>query len=262
VRGKPEKFADHYTQATLFYESQSEVEKAHIIRAFRFELTKVQTPAIRERVLAQLANVSDDLASAVSAGLGVEVPDPLPLAGPKSKPEVTKSPALSLLARPGDGRIGGRKIAILVAPGVDGEAAMALHRTLTDAGAVPRIVAARLGPVDSTSGDPLDPDATLETMPSCLFDAVAVPDGEGAVSALSSLGHAVEFVRDAYRHCKAILASSGATALLEKAGIPTDKDDDGLIVAEAGKVPAATKAFVAAIARHRNWERAVDPPPV
>ncbi|MFL5360663.1 MAG: catalase-related domain-containing protein, partial [Myxococcales bacterium] len=262
VRGKPEKFADHYTQATLFYESQSEVEKAHIIRAFRFELTKVQTPAIRERVLAQLANVSDDLASAVAAGLGVEVPEPLPLAGPKAKPEVTKSAALSLLARPGDGRIAGRKVAILVAPGLDGEGAMAVHRTLTEAGAVPRLVAARLGPVASNSGDPLDPDATLETMPSCLFDAVVVPDGEEAVSSLAALGHAVEFVRDAYRHCKAILAIGSATALLEKAGIPTDEDDDALIAAEPGKLPAATKTFVAAIARHRNWDRAMDPPAV
>ncbi|MFL5374677.1 MAG: catalase [Myxococcales bacterium] len=262
VRGKPEKFADHYTQATLFYESQSEVEKAHIIRAFRFELTKVQTPAIRERVLAQLANVSDDLASAVAAGLGVEVPEPLPLAGPKAKPEVTKSAALSLLARPGDGRIAGRKVAILVAPGLDGEGAMAVHRTLTEAGAVPRLVAARLGPVASNSGDPLDPDATLETMPSCLFDAVVVPDGEEAVSSLAALGHAVEFVRDAYRHCKAILAIGSATALLEKAGIPTDEDDDALIAADPGKLPAATKTFVAAIARHRNWDRAMDPPAV
>jgi catalase len=262
VRGKPEKFADHYTQATLFYESQSEAEKAHIVRAFRFELTKVQTPAIRERVLAQIANVSSDLASAVAAGLGMDVPEPLPLATTPARPEVTKSPPLSLLARPGDGSIAGRKIAILIAPEVDGEGAMAVHRALTDAGAVPRLVAARLGPVDSTTGDALDPDATLETMPSCLFDAVVVPDGDGAAASLAALGHAVEFVRDAYRHCKAILALGGGRALLEKANIPTDEEDPALLVAEPGKATAATKAFVAAIAKHRNWDRAVDPPVV
>src|SRR5688500_15928388 len=74
VRGKPEKFADHYTQAALFYNSQSDVEKAHIVRAFRFELTKVQVPAIRARVVSQLVNVDAGLAKAVADGLGIDVP--------------------------------------------------------------------------------------------------------------------------------------------------------------------------------------------
>ncbi len=102
VRGKPEKFADHYTQATLFYESQSEIEKAHIIRAFRFELTRVQVTAVRERVVAQLRNASEELAAAVADGLGMELPPPLPKVLEQApKPEVTKSPALSLFVRPG-----------------------------------------------------------------------------------------------------------------------------------------------------------------
>jgi catalase len=257
VRGKPEKFADHYTQATLFWNSQAEVEKAHIVRAFRFELTKVQVPAIRERMLANLANVHPDLASRVASGLGVEVPEPSPLAMDPVEPEVTESPALSLFARPGDGRIATRKIA-----GVDGEGAMAVHQALTDAGAVPRLLAVRLGPVDSSTGDALDPDGTLETMPSVTFDAVVIPDGALAAEALSELGHAVEFVKDQYRHCKAILAIGAGRALLEKASIPLDGNDPALIVANPGKGPAALKSFIAAIARHRNWDRAMDPPPV
>ncbi|WP_242332919.1 MULTISPECIES: catalase [Anaeromyxobacter] len=262
VRGKPEKFADHYTQATLFWESQSEMEQAHIVRAFRFELTKVQTPAVRERVVAQLANVSDALARAVADGLGIEVPDPLPPSGRAAKPEVTRSPALSLLARPGRGDVAGRKVAILVAPGVDGEGALSVHRALTRAGAVPRVVAARLGPVESATGDALDPDATLETMPSCLFDAVVVPDGEASAAALAALGQAVEFVKDQYRHCKTLLVLGAGQKLLEKAGLPLDAGDPALIVVPAGKVEAGTKAFLQAVARHRNWDRAQDPPPV
>ena len=118
VRGKPERFADHYTQATLFWNSQSAVEKAHIIRAFRFELTRVQTAAIRERVVSMLANVADELADAVASGLGFEIPAPMPKVLPKvTKPEVTKSSPLSLLARPGDGGVKTRRIAILVADG-------------------------------------------------------------------------------------------------------------------------------------------------
>ncbi|HUP97379.1 MAG TPA: catalase [Usitatibacter sp.] len=262
VRGKPEKFADHYTQATLFFNSQSDVEKAHIVRAFRFELTKVQVPAIRERVLAQLANVDMGLAGSVAQGLGVEVPEPLPLLIEPQEPEVTESPALSLFARPGDGSIRGRKIAILVASGVDGEGVMAAHEALTAAGAVPRIVGARLGPVDSTTGDALDPDATLETMPSCLFDAVIVPDGDLAAAALCELGHAVEFVKDQFRHCKGILAVGAGRQLLEKANIPLDGDDAALFLANRGRARDAVKAFMGAVARHRNWDRASDPPAV
>ncbi|MBC8024202.1 MAG: DJ-1/PfpI family protein, partial [Burkholderiales bacterium] len=260
VRGKPEKFADHYTQATLFFKSQSEVEKAHIVRAFRFELTKVQVPAIRNRMLANLANVHPDLVAQVAEGLGMPVPDPAPLAGEPAQPEVEQSPTLSLLARPGDGRIATRTVAILVAPGVDGESVTSIHSALTDAGAVPRIVAARLGPVESASGDALDPDATLETMPSCLFDAVVVPDGAG--EALSALGQAVDFVKDQYRHCKAMLALGSGRDLLETATIPLDSNDPALIVGEAGKTAGAVKSFIAAMAKHRNWERAADPPPV
>jgi catalase len=262
VRGKPEKFADHYSQATLFWNSQSPVEQAHIVRAFRFELTKVQTPAVRQRVLAQLANVHPDLVAQVAAGLGMQVPSPLPLAGSPLPPEVNRSPALSLLARPGDGSVATRRVAILVAPGVDGEAAMAVHRALVDAGAVPRMVAVRLGQVESSTGDDLEADATLETMPSCVFDAAVLLDGEAAAAALAEVGHAVEFVKDQYRHCKPILAIGAGKALLDRAMIPTDGNDPALVIARTGDGQAATRTFLAAVGKHRNWDRAADPPPV
>ena len=113
VRGKPEKFGDHYTQAALFYNSQTPVEQAHIVRAFRFELTKVQVLPIRQRVVSQLANVDADLARKVAEGLGIDVPEPQPAVRPRNmKPEVKVSPPLSLMARPGDGSIRTRCIAI------------------------------------------------------------------------------------------------------------------------------------------------------
>ena len=135
LRGKPEKFADHYTQATLFYESQTPVEKAHIAGGFRFELSKLTVPAIRERMVASLVNVSTELAATVAAGLGMAVPPCLPRALAKpAEPEVTHSPALSLTALPGDGGIRTRKIAILVAPGVIGSSIDAVHTALLKAG--------------------------------------------------------------------------------------------------------------------------------
>ena len=179
VRGKPEKFGDHYTQAALFYNSQTPVEQAHIVRAFRFELTKVQVLPIRQRVVSQLANVDADLARKVAEGLGIDVPEPQPAVQPRNmKPEVKVSPSLSLMARPGDGSIRTRCIALLVADGVVGASLEELHRKLADEGAVPRYVGARLGTVRSEDGRDIDVEVTLETAPSVLFDAVVIPDGE------------------------------------------------------------------------------------
>jgi catalase len=266
VRGKPERFADHYTQATLFWNSQSDVEKDHIVRAYRFELTRVQTSAVRRRVLALLANVDMQLAGRVASGLGMKVPDPLPKALAKAvKPEVRSSPALSLFARPGDGSVATRKVAILVADGVDGEAVTRLHEGLTDAGAVPRLVGARLGQVSTMRGDPLEADVTMEAAPAALFDGLVVADG-GGVEALAQLGHALEFVKDQYRHCKPILVLGAAGAILEKAGIPpalpNGEDDPGLLQFDNENVDRALPAFVEAIAKHRVFERETDPPVV
>ena len=212
VRGKPEKFGDHYSQATLFWNSQTPYEKAHIIRAFRFELTKVQVPAIRERTVSMLRNVSDELAKPVADALGLELPRPMPRVIEPPKPEVNRSPALSLTARPGDGSIRGRRIAILVAPGMDGESVATAQKALTEAEAVVRLVGARLAAIETADGDTVEPDGTLETMPSVLFDAVVVPDGAKAATALAALGHAREFLRDQYRHCKPILLAGAGVA--------------------------------------------------
>jgi catalase len=264
VRGKPEKFADHYTQAALFYESQSPVEQAHIVRAFRFELTKVQVPAIRERVVSQLVNVSADLARAVAEGLGIDVPAAQPPLVPRnSRPEVKKSPTLSLLARPGDGSIRTRRIALLVADGVAGEALRALHDALSAQGAVPRFVGPRLGTVRSEDGTDIEVEVSIEAAPAVLFDAMALPDGEAA-DALAASGPALEFVKDQYRHCKTILALGDGRRVLDAARIPRElpggKNDPGLLLVDDGR--NAAKDFVAAIAKHRHLDRYSDPPRV
>ena len=265
VRAAPERFAEHYNQATLFWNSQTPIEKAHIVRGFRFELTKVQVPAVRERVVATLVNVSAELAAKVAAELGIEVPAALPRALKKvPAPEVEVSPTLSLFAHPGDGSIRTRRIAILVAPGVDADAAAALHAGLTELGAVPRYVGARLGTVEGADGGALDVEVTLETMPSVLFDAVALVDGKAAVDALSLSGQAIEFLKDQYRHAKPILVLGSAIELVAKAGIPpmlvSGAPDPGLLVhTDAAK---GLPAFVKAIGKHRHHEREVDPPMV
>jgi catalase len=267
VRAKPERFADHYTQATLFYRSQSPIEQAHIRRGFRFELTKVQVPAIRERVVSMLANVDMDLARTLATELGIEMPKPMPKALRNApKPEVERSPALSLFARPGNGSIATRRIAIFVADGVDGEAAEALHAGLLERGAVPRFVGPRLGTVETDTGDGIDVEVTFETMPSVLFDAMAVPGGKKAIVTLGNVGHAVEFIKDQYRHAKPILALAEGADLLEAAGaspmLESGKPDPGILVAEKDPAKRVLPRFIEAIAKHRHHEREMDPPAV
>jgi len=267
VRGKPEKFADHYTQATLFYESQTPAEKAHIVGGFRFELSKLTVPAIRERMVASLVNVSAELAAAVADGLGIAVPPALPKALEKTaKPEVTVSPALSLMHLPGDGGIRTRKIAILAANGVEAEAIDALQGALLEAGAVPYIIAPRLGPVKTASGEALDASGTLENSAPVLFDAVVLPDGDAGVKLLAAHGQTMEFISNQYRHGKTILALGASKALLDKAGIspalPSGEADSGVLLADGDDIVAAASAFIEAVAMHRHPARETDPPRV
>ncbi|MBA3640747.1 MAG: catalase, partial [Acidobacteria bacterium] len=263
VRGKAERFADHYSQATLFYNSQTEVEKQHIINAFRFELSRVQTPAVRERMVSGLMNVDTGLATAVATGLGIrELPTPMPRVLTRDiKPEVTASPALSLFARPGDGSIRARRVAILVADGCDGAPLVALANRLTAEGAVPRFVSTTLGSVKPMAGDPIEVDVSFEAAPSVLYDAIVLPDGPDAVRELRADGRTLEFIKDQYRHCKPLMAWGAGAGLLTACGIPTDESDPGLIVAAADS-PDATDQFVAAMAKHRHFGRETDPPRV
>jgi catalase len=137
-----------------------------------------------------------------------------------------------------------------------------LHEGLTRAGVNPRLLAARLGKVPGANGDDLEPDATLETMPSVLFDGVIVPTG--AAPGLASLGHAVEFVKDQYRHCKAILVMGAAEELMLKAGIvvPEDPGLDLAFILSRGRASDGLRQFLEALGKHRNWDRQVDPSPV
>lgn len=265
VRAKPEKFADHYTQARLFWKSQSAVERSHIVAAFRFELTRVQTNAVRERMLSMLANVDDELVARIAAGLGMDVPGAMPkaLADPAT-PEVETSPALSLLARPGDGSIRTRRVAVVVADGVESESLLALYQALFEAGATPRFIGKRLGVVKATGAE-ISVEVSMEAAPAVLFDALVLPDGDD-LTALTSDGHLMDFIKDQYRHCKPILALGASSALLRAAGVPLElpsgQPDSGLVSGPSEGAHEAIEAFILALAKHRHFERDTDPPVV
>jgi catalase len=259
VRGKPDKFADHYSQAQLFWRSQTPTEQQHIIAAFRFELTRVGVPAIRTRMVSVLVNVDPLLAASVAAGLGLEVPPAQPLARePRVRSEVDVSPTLSLFARPGDGSVRGRRVALLVADGVDAGSLQDVHTALLAAQAVPRYIGLWLGRITSDAGDEIEVESSLEAMPSVLWDAVVVPGGDAALAGLCASARVIDFLKEQYRHCKPILVLDGGTVLLQAAGIPVQLAggavDPGLVLSDGNTRPLLP-AFMAALTRHRHYER-------
>jgi len=190
-----------------------------------------------------------------------------------AQPEVTVSPSLSLLARPGNGSVAGRRVALFVCDGVDADSLRAAHAALAKAGAAPRFVGARLGRVTPANGAPIDVEVSMEAMPSVLYDGLVLPAGEAAQATLAALGQAKEFLKDQYRHCKPILVLGGSSVLLDAASIPKTLPDGGvdpgLVLEGAAASSGATGdagspvvAFMSALARHRVFARETDPPAV
>lgn len=235
-------------------DSQTATEKAHIAAACRFELSKVGVLAIRERMLSSLVKGSQELASEIAAGLGMEVPAAMPTAiADRAAPEVAVSPALSLMALPGECGIRTRQIAVLVSDGVHHASLDALYGALTGAGAVVHFVGPRVGMFVCDSGTEIEANKSMENAPAVLFDGLVLPEGSEAVQALAANGQTMEFVKDQFRHCKSILALGAGRELLEMAGIgPALDTDPGILLAESADAAAIASAF------HRCGRR---PPP-
>lgn len=242
-RVRAESFADHYSQARLFFRSQGAHEQAHMASALVFELSKVGTAHVREAVVGHLRHIDESLARRVADGLGL---DDLPAAPPAAvKPKDMKpSPALRIIDRMKP-TLEGRAVGILVDDGSDAAAVKALRKVAEDAGATVRIVAPKLGGAKLSDGKRLPADGQLAGTPSVVFDAVAVVLSAEGGRKLAKEGAAVDFVRDAFGHLKAIAADEGAQAVLKAGGIGRD----------AGVVAASdAKAFIAA-AKTRQWDR-------
>jgi catalase len=273
IRARGASFFDHYSQARMFFQSQSEPEKQHLIKALRFELGKVTTPDVRERMVGHLAQVDGSLAVTVAKGLGID------LSGPVSAPPNLSVPAdgepaafqhrqladrdatsaaLSMTVHV-PGPITSRKVAILVAPQFDGKGVAALVKALVAKGALGVLVGPTLGEIAADDGTAHDVSFSILTTSSVLFDAVWVAGGEGA-GAWASEADAIDFVRDAYKHCKAVGATAEGVSLLQAADIPVGRPgdpepaDDATIVAPTLTTAAARK-FVDAMAMHRLWTR-------
>jgi catalase len=272
IRARSEKFFDHFSQATMFVNSQSPAEKDHMVEALRFELGKVERLPIRQRMVAMLNEIDADLAARVAEGLGFpEIPrldlpvnhsipadmDPEAVQPRTLGNQTTASPALSMANTVKD-TIATRKVAVLAADGVDMTSLKEMKDALERNGAAAKIVAPRLGTLTGADGDSILIDFSLLTASSVLFDAVYVPGGAASIAALSAERDAIEFVTEAYRHCKPIAAAGEGVELLRACPgvLGSDGEGDGAGVLAANESsPAYIKRFIAAIAAHRFWDR-------
>ncbi|WP_325437484.1 catalase HPII [Pseudomonas nitroreducens] len=245
VRVRADSFADHFTQAALFYHSLSEAEQGHVVSAYAFELSKVERMAIREREVNQiLANICPKLAERVAQRIGVK------LTNRKTKfPQPKPSPALSqanLLA----GDIRSRKVAILVADGVSESDVKGLQDALKKAGASAKLIGPSAAPVKSETGSALVPDASWDGLPSVAFDAVFVPGGAKSVQAVGSDGRALHYLLEAYKHLKPLAFAGDAGKLPAQLGLPVD---EGVIDGKSAK--EVFGKLQKALLQHRIWGR-------
>jgi catalase len=242
-------FADHYSQARQFYRSQTPVEQTHIKNAFVFELSKVETEAIRARMVANLLNVDQDLGKQIADGLGLTE---LPQASEPARPvlmDLPPSPALSIL-RNGPASFKGRKVGALVTDGADAALLSALRQGLEAEGAMLEIVAPKIGGITTSDGARIPARQKINGGPSVLYDAVAIlPSAQGA-ALLANEATAASFIWDAFAHAKFIAYGGAAPQLFEKLGLT--RMDAGFVQLNR---PEDVQAFIASCRKLRFWER-------
>jgi len=218
LRVRSELFSDHYSQARLFFRSQTEIEQAHLASALVFELSKVGLEHVRLRMLANLCNVDESLARRVADGLAMDLPQASP---PARKPiDMKPSPALSIVRKMKD-TLQGRKVGILFDEGSDKAEVEKVAAAVQKAGGVAVLIAPKVGGL-KLKGGVLQADGQLAGTPSVVVDAIALVLDEAGAKKLAREGAAVQFVMDAFGHLKAIGATKASQPLLDKAGVIAD----------------------------------------
>lgn len=250
-RLRSESFADHYSQARQFFISQTPGERHHIAAALTFELSKVKTPVIRERMVSHLLKIDETLANKVGTALGLkQMPKPADAAMP-TRQDLDPSPALSIVGR-GPQRFEGRKLGILVTDGTNAELLNALQTAITAERATFEVIASKVGGVNVSDGSWVEGDQMIDGGPSVLYDAIALLPAAAAVGALMQESTARDFIADAFAHCKFIGYVAAATPLFQKAGL-TDRDiDDGFVSLASAQDIAV---FVGKLGKLRVWDR-------
>jgi catalase len=248
LRIRPASFRDHFSQARLFFYSQTESEQNHIVSAFVFELSKVETKAVRKRMVAQLSNVDPAIAERVAAGLGLT--DAIESIAPAipARDDLPTSGALSIQANALE-TVKAKVVGCLVADGSDASAVEALRAEVAKLGGELKVVAPKVGGAKGRGGEMIEADFQLAGGSSVLFDAIYVDLSAEAAGLLSTEAAAVAFVYDAFAHLKVIGATQTAIDLLHKAGVV---EDAGVIITGKAK---SSERYLKRVAKGRIWER-------
>lgn len=248
LRERSEKFSDHYSQARLFYLSQTEIEQKHIAEALVFELSKVENPEIRERVLSHLPNIDETLASTVAKGLGAKVSDIFPSHSPILK-DLKPSRALSILSNPPK-TFAGRKVGILITDGMDDSIFESIARQIEEEQASFELIALTIGGVSTKNGKHLAANQKLEGAPSVLYDAIIILSSPEEITSLAKHPAARQFLTDSFNHLKSI-GYSHAKPLFEKVGIVPLQDEGCIEISNLADV----NAFILGCRKIRYWNR-------
>jgi len=251
-RVRAESFADHYSQARQFYKSQEPVEQTHLSDAITFELSKVKTQAIRERLVSHLLNVDKALGRSVADGLGFSSTPKPANSTVKVRDDLVASPSLSIMASAIE-TFKGRRVGALVCDGADAKTITALKRTLKSEGAELKLIAGTVTGICDSDGSQLDIDEAVDGGPSVLFDAIAlILTDEGATS-LAKTAAAKDFVTDAHAHKKFIAYTEQAVTLFDATGLSNSDREIGYHVLSAKR--STSTDFVVACRHHRAWNR-------
>lgn len=250
ARLRPESFADHYSQARQFYISQTPPEQRHIAAALTFELSKVETAVIRERMVSHLLNIDETLANTVAQKLGFKSMPKAADAAMPTRQDLAPAPSLSIVER-GPKRFEGRKLGILITDGVDAKLLKGLTAAITKEKAVFELIAPKVGGVKASDGTWIEVHHMIDGGPSVLFDAVALLTSAETMDDLVKEATARDFVADAFQHCKFIGYDPSAMPLLEKAGI-AEALDEGVIALPGDE---GLEGFVSSLGKLRVWGR-------
>ncbi|GFP51914.1 catalase-1 [Trichoderma asperellum] len=280
-RAKSAKFKEHVSQAQLFFNSLSQIEKSHLMAAFSFELDHCDEPIVYERLVKRLADIDIGLAQSVGEMVGGAVPDK------KGQPNHGKrAKGLSQLEYlPETPMIASRRIGIIIADGYDPIAFNAMYGAAQGAQAIPLVISTHRSRTfadgESKDGKGIIADHHLEGQRSTMFDAIFVPGGKQAIETLSKNGRALHYIREAFGHLKPIGATGEGVLLVEKAlqlpeHVVTSSNHEavesyGVVTLKSakpegfGEVMSAVKGakgfldkFAYAIGNHRCWERELD----
>ena len=261
IRARSDKFRDFYSQAKLFWNSMSDIEKLHIIKASHFELGKVKDRNIRQGVVDLFNNVDGDLAIGIAKGVGVKPPEKK---GGSSVTKRSRNLSQELSEHTSKDTIMTRKIAILAADGYDHKEVENVKKALEEKGAQTEVISKCTKTLKSTDGREMEADKNYLVADSVMYDAVYVPGGKESINTLKTEEEAIHFIREAFKHCKPIGATGNGMDLLVCSDITGIKfaDESSQVMSDKGVVTVNkpqgngfNESFIAAIAQHRHWDR-------